>query len=242
MSVASHERLAASVLMFGFEGTRPDMHARELIGRGAAGVILMRRNVGTPGETFELTAQLKATAGRPFLISVDQEGGRVARLRDGFTPLPPLRRIGQAADADAARRMGSILGEECRAVGIDLDFAPVVDVDSNPANPVIGDRSFGSDPALCARLGAAMIAGLQEASVAACAKHFPGHGDTNQDSHTDLPSISHGLQRLRSVELVPFRAAVEAGVATLMTAHIVLEALDDHLPATLSPTALAGLR
>ncbi len=241
MLAIDKERLAASVVIFGFEGTRVSEGVSDLIRLGAAGVILMRRNVTLPAETFALNADLRARANRPFLVTVDQEGGRVARLREGFTPLPSLRRIGESKDPENARQMGRILGRECHAVGFDLDFAPVVDVDSNPRNPVIAERSFGSDPLECARFGAAMIGGLQE-TIAACAKHFPGHGDTHQDSHLDLPRIHHSLSRLRAIELPPFRAAVAAGVATVMTAHVVIEALDPDLPATLSPRTLPALR
>jgi beta-N-acetylhexosaminidase len=143
------ERLAASVVIFGFEGDHPSEETRRLIRLGTAGAILMRRNVVTPAQTFALNTELRAIAGRPFLMSVDQEGGRVARLREGFTPLPSLRQIGETKDPEMARRMGHILGRECRAVGFDLDFAPVVDVDSNPQNPVIGasDRVPPSAPA-----------------------------------------------------------------------------------------------
>jgi len=242
MSASDNERLAASVVMVGFEGTEAGADIREMARRGIAGAILMRRNVVTPAQTFALNAELHACAPHPFLISVDQEGGRVARLHDGFTRLPALRRIGQTGDPEAARQMGRLLGRECRAVGIDLDLAPVVDVDSNPRNPVIGDRSFSPDPLECARMGAAMIEGLQAESVAACAKHLPGHGDTRQDSHLELPRVEHDLERLRSIELVPFRRAVEAGVATIMTAHVVVEALDPRLPVTVSRKALRSLR
>jgi beta-N-acetylhexosaminidase len=228
-------------MMFGFDGLQPPANALELIRGGAAGAILMKRNVARPADVFALNQELRAVADRPFLVGLDQEGGRVARLRDGFTRLPALREIGRTRDPESALQMGRILGRECRAVGFDLDFAPVVDVDSNPRNPVIGDRSFGNDPAECGRLGAAMIAGIQE-SIAACAKHFPGHGDTHQDSHLDLPRLSHDLARLRAIELPPFHAAVEAGVATLMTAHVVIETLDPELPATLSTRVLPRLR
>jgi beta-N-acetylhexosaminidase len=189
-------------------------------------------------------AELKRAAGRPLLVSIDQEGGRVARLRapQGFTELPPMRALGRTGDAALAFEVGALLGRELRAVGIDQDYAPVVDVDTNPANPVIGDRSFSRDPREVARLGIALARGLQSAGVAACAKHFPGHGDTSQDSHRDLPRLAHGLERLREVELVPFRALAAAGVASVMTAHVVFEALDPVRPATLSPPVLRLLR
>jgi beta-N-acetylhexosaminidase len=152
-----------------------------------------------------------------------------------------LRALGRLDSEDHARRMGAALAAELRPCGIGWDMAPVVDVDTNPANPVIGDRSFGADPERVGRLGAAMIHGLQEGGLAACAKHFPGHGDTDLDSHLELPLISHSLGRLREVELPPFRKAIEAGVAAVMTAHVLLPELDEKRPATLSPRILQTL-
>jgi beta-N-acetylhexosaminidase len=208
------------------------------------GVILFSRNVQSAEQVAELVAVLKQAAGRPLLVSIDQEGGRVARLRgpQGFTEVPPMRAVGGTGDAALAFEVGAMLGRELRAVGIDQDYAPVVDVDTNPANPVIGDRSFSRDAQQVSALGAALARGLQSAGVAACAKHFPGHGDTSQDSHKDLPRLPHGLERLRQVELVPFRALAAAGVASVMTAHVVFEALDRRLPATLSAAAMQLLR
>jgi beta-N-acetylhexosaminidase len=168
----------------------------------------------------------------------------VARLRapQGFTELPPMRAIGAAGDERIAFGVGALLGRELRAVGIDQDYAPVVDVDTNPANPVIGDRSLSRDPDVVARLGTALALGLQAEGVAACAKHFPGHGDTSQDSHVALPRLPHPLERLRRVELPPFRALAQAGVAAVMTAHVVFEALDPTRPATLSAPVMRLLR
>jgi beta-N-acetylhexosaminidase len=137
--------------------------------------------------------------------------------------------------------MGGALAAELKACGIGCDFAPVVDVDTNPKNPVIGDRSFGEDPERVGRLGAAMIRGLQEGGVVACAKHFPGHGDTEVDSHLALPALDHARSRLEDVELRPFRKAIEAGVASIMTAHVLVRGLDERLPATLSPVVIDGL-
>jgi beta-N-acetylhexosaminidase len=236
------DRLAASLVVIGFREKRPTPEALELIDRGAGGAILFKENIGTAAEVAELCAFLKRRAGRPFLLCVDQEGGRVARLREGFAKLPPMRRLGELGDEALATAAGRLLGEECRAVGFDLDFAPVVDVDSNPDNPVIGDRSFGCLPELVGRMGAALIQGLQSTGVAACAKHFPGHGDTFQDSHKTLPHLPHSLSRLQEIELPPFADAAQAGVATVMTAHVVFDAIDPALPATMSPSVLALLR
>jgi beta-N-acetylhexosaminidase len=177
----------------------------------------------------------------PLLVGVDQEGGRVARLGEAWTIWPPLRAVGRAGSEELARRMGESLAAELSACGIRCNFAPVLDVDTNAGNPVIGDRSLGADPDVVGRLGAAMIRGLQEGRVAASAKHFPGHGDTDVDSHLDLPAVDHSLARLEDVELRPFRKAVEAGVATVMTAHVLVREIDDRLPATLSPHVVRRL-
>jgi beta-N-acetylhexosaminidase len=241
---SSLDAACAGLLCVGFDGTAPSVEVLELVRRGVAGVILFGRNVESAEQVAELTAALKRAAGRPLLVSVDQEGGRVARLRaaQGFTELPPMRALGETGDEGLAFEVGAMLGGELRAVGIDQDYAPVVDVDTNPANPVIGDRSLGRDPERVGRMGAALARGLQSAGVAACAKHFPGHGDTSQDSHVHLPRLPHSLERLESVELPPFRALARAGVASVMTAHVVFEALDPVRPATLSPPVMQLLR
>ncbi len=242
--MASLDRDVAGLFAVGFHGTEPSPEVIELIRRGVHGVILFARNVADAEQVAELVAALKRAAGRPLLVSVDQEGGRVARLRapQGFTELPPMRALGGAGDPELARAVGALLGRELRAVGIDQDYAPVVDVDTNPANPVIGDRSLGRDPERVGRLGAALAQGLQSEGVAACAKHFPGHGDTSQDSHKALPRLPHPLARLEAVELPPFAALARAGVAAVMTAHVVFEALDARRPATLSRPVLQLLR
>jgi len=233
--------------MIGFDGLEPSAEVKRLIQDfGVGHVILFARNVDGPEQVAELVRELQSLATdarheRPLLVAVDQEGGRVQRLRGPWTVWPPLRAVGRAASQELARRMGEALAAELSACGIHLDFAPVLDVDTNPRNPVIGDRSFGDDPQLVGRLGAAMIQGLQDGGVAACAKHFPGHGDTDVDSHLELPAVDHSRARLDEVELPPFRKAIEAGVATVMTAHVLVRELDDRLPATLSPRVVAGL-
>jgi beta-N-acetylhexosaminidase len=234
------EALVRPLLWIGFDGKIPTPEAARLIHQGVSGVILFARNVGTSDETRTLVRELKAIAPGPLLLSVDQEGGRVARLTEGFTRFPALREIG-GKSPDDVRAIGRQLGAEVRAAGFDIDLAPVVDVDSNPANPVIGERSFSRDPHVVASLGAAMIEGLQE-HVAACAKHFPGHGDTDKDSHYDLPRLPHALDRLRACELVPFKAAVAARVACVMTTHVVFDALDPGVAATMSAPAIRLLR
>jgi len=235
-------RAIARLFIVGFDGPviTPDM--RRMIDRGVAGAIFFARNVTSPAGFAKLCAEVKRAAGdQPFLTCIDQEGGTVARLRDGFTPVPPMRVIGRTGDAALARKVGQLIGAELRAVNIDMNFAPVLDIDTNPANPVIGQRSFGRTPELVSRLGVALIEGLQSTGVAACAKHFPGHGDTSQDSHLDLPRLPHAMERLESVELVPFTAAVKAGVASVMTAHVMFESIDRDFPATMSKPVLDGI-
>jgi beta-N-acetylhexosaminidase len=152
-----------------------------------------------------------------------------------------MRVVGRAGDPELTSELGAVIGRELRAVGIDLDYAPVLDVDTNPENPVIGQRSFGADPAQVATLGVALARGLERAGVAACGKHFPGHGDTTTDSHHELPRLPHALERLERVELVPFHAAIQARIPALMTAHVVFESLDRALPATMNPAVIQGL-
>src|SRR6187455_1156100 len=206
------------------------------------GVVLFGRNIEAPEQVAELahdTQQLVPSV--PLWVSVDQEGGRVARLKAPFTEWPPMAVLGRRGDEGLARRFAAALAAELRAVGITLDYAPVLDIHTNPNNPVIGDRAFSDDAAMVARLGAAIIDELQRQGVAACGKHFPGHGDTSVDSHLELPLVEHPPDRIRRVECVPFREAVRAEVAFMMTAHILVPALDEERPATLSPTIVTGM-
>jgi len=159
----------------------------------------------------------------------------VARLKAPFTEWPPMATLGRRGDDALARRFAAALAAELRAVGITLDYAPVLDIHTNPKNPIIGDRALSDDAAMVARLGAAIIDELQRNGVAACGKHFPGHGDTSVDSHLELPLVEHPPDRIRRVECVPFAAAIKAGVAFIMTAHVLVPSLDEERPATLSP-------
>jgi beta-N-acetylhexosaminidase len=177
----------------------------------------------------------------PAWVGIDQEGGRVARLRSPFTVWPPMAVLGRSHDPALAKRFASALAAELAAVGISLDYAPVLDIHTNPKNPVIGDRALGERPEIVARLGRVIIEELQRAGVAACGKHFPGHGDTATDSHVELPIVEHSPDRLRAVEFVPFKAAIDAGVAFIMTAHVLAVALDDQNPATLSRKIVTGI-
>ncbi len=212
-----------------------------LLARGVSSVILFSRNVEYPAQVRDLCADLKNRAGRPLMIGIDQEGGRVRRLRDGFTEIPSMRAVGKANDPKLANEIGAVLARELRAVNIDLNFAPSIDVDTNPNNPVIADRSFSPSPELVADLGCALIEGLQSNGVAACGKHFPGHGDTNVDSHKELPRMTHDMDRLNRIELMPFEAAIKCGVAMIMTAHVVFEPIDPKYPSTMSRDVMTSI-
>jgi beta-N-acetylhexosaminidase len=208
------------------------------------GVILFGRNVEAPEQVAELAAESEAL-GRvmPAWVSVDQEGGRVARLKEPFTKWPPMATLGRAgAQSEAlAERFARALATELMAVGITLDYAPVLDIHTNPKNPVIGDRALAERAEDVARLGRVIIRALQGAGLAACGKHFPGHGDTSTDSHFELPLVEHPLERLRAIEFEPFRAAVAERVAFIMTAHVLVPSLDEEKPATLSPKIVHAL-
>lgn len=290
MHIDDARRLAARMICAGFDGRTLPESARQLIARGVGFCVLFARNVSTPEQVAKLNAEIKAVASQanhPIAICVDQEGGRVRRLRDGFTQVPSMRDVGRAAirenpnvgskpathtnghagngsmngagnghaapidldylaNGDVCRDglvydIGQLIGIELKAVGFDVAFAPVLDVDTNPANPVIADRSLARSASAVAHMGCQLLTGLQDVGVAACGKHFPGHGDTSQDSHYALPRLDHDIRRLSDVELVPFMAAARAGIAAIMSSHIIFGPIDDTLPATLSPAVLGGL-
>ncbi len=207
-----------------------------------AGVVIFRENVRSADQVRELNMAIRQScpSGR-VLIAVDQEGGRVARLREGVPALPPMRALGKTGDTVLIREAGRDLGRALRGLGFDVDFAPVLDVDSNSANPVIGDRSFSSDPRSVGLLAMAFAEGLASEGILPCGKHFPGHGDTDLDSHLALPVVSAPWEILENRELVPFRMAIDAGIPLMMTAHVVYPALDASLPATLSRPIVSGL-
>ncbi|MGC9543056.1 glycoside hydrolase family 3 protein [Streptomyces sp. UG1] len=234
-------RDALTVLQPGFTGTTaPDWLLRRL-GEGLASVGLFGRNIASPEQLAALTAQLRAERD-DVLVAIDEEGGDVTRLevRAGSS-FPGNHALGAVDDVELTRDVAFELGRRLGACGVNLDWAPSGDVNSNPANPVIGVRSFGADTALVARHTAAYVTGLQSAGVAACTKHFPGHGDTAVDSHHALPRIDAALETLSDRELAPFRAAIAAGTRAVMSAHILVPALDPDHPATLSRPVLTDL-
>ena len=226
---------AGHLIICGFEGTTLNAEVREILREvKPLGLILFARNIESPEQVAELGRELKSfRADDPLLLCVDQEGGRVARVRKPATEWPPMRTLGEINDPALTERLGAALARELRAMNFDIDFAPVLDVDTNPKNPIIGNRSFGADPQRVGIMGAALTRGLQGTGIGACGKHFPGHGDTDIDSHLALPTVSHDLRRLREIEWPPFAAAIAANVSAMMTAHVVVQELDP-LPATLS--------
>jgi beta-N-acetylhexosaminidase len=239
--------------MLAFRGTSvPSWLRQRLADAPAAGFTLFRpNNVRSPEQVRDLTAELQAAARArpgaaddpPLLIAADQEGGQLLALGDGFTPFAGPMAIGATGDAELARRVGEAIGQELRAVGVNVDYAPVLDVAINPANPSLGIRSFGDNPAEVARLGHAWLDGLQAQGVAATAKHFPGSGGLMADTHHGLGVVDRSEADLQAVELAPFRAAFDAGVRMVMSGHFAVPALtgDRTQPSTLSRRMMWGL-
>lgn len=237
------EQAVGQQFLLSFEGKErvPQEFVAILERHALGGVVLFRhKNIGTLTEVRKLTRDLQKAALRAgqsqLLIAADQEGGQLMALGHG-SPFPGNMALGAAGSSALAYKVGRAIGLELAAVGINVDFAPVCDINNNPANPVVGTRSFGEDPELVAQLAGGMIRGLQSSGVAATAKHFPGHGDTSTDSHHHAPVVNHGLKRIHAVELVPFRAAVKSNARLIMPAHIVMPALNGGslaLPSTLS--------
>jgi len=231
------------LFMVGFNGTTVSADLAAFIREyKPGGVILFSRNLESVEQIVELTNALqRCSPHAPLLISIDQEGGRVSRLPKEFTIFPPCEVLGRCNSSDLAYAAAATTAKELRAVGINMNMSPVLDVNSNPANPIIGNRAFSSTPQLVCELGAATAGGLQDHGVVACGKHFPGHGDTTADSHKELPIVTATRERLERTEFPPFRHAAEKNVATMMTAHVLYPALDKERPATLSPAIIGTL-
>ncbi|RMF87715.1 MAG: beta-N-acetylhexosaminidase [Nitrospinota bacterium] len=244
------------LFMLGFAGTEiPAEIETWITHRGLGGIILFRSNIDLPESVdhWSASAWESSIFGRlhrlatctprsiPFLMAIDQEGGQVSRLPPPFTQFPSPALLGQRRSTALVRRIAHMMARELRVAGINMNLAPVLDVNTNPENPVIGSRSFSPDPSLVSSLGVAFIKALQGQGVIATAKHFPGHGDTSLDSHLTLPVVPHDRERLSRVELVPFSAAIRAGVESVMTAHVLYPQLDPLFPATLSRSILEGL-
>jgi beta-N-acetylhexosaminidase len=235
-------------LMFGFEGKSVPPRLGQWLREGVVGgVILFSRNVETPRQVRNLCREIRSAGGRGRpapIIAIDQEGGRVMRLTGPrFTRFPPARcySLFCCRASRVASAVGEAMAEELRAIGVDMNFAPVLDVDSNPKNPVIGNRALSSDPESAAELGIAFLRGTLSRGVLPVGKHFPGHGHTSSDSHVELPVVRSSRNTILKRDVLPFRRAIRAGIPALMTAHVLYPALDREFPATLSRKILEGL-
>jgi beta-N-acetylhexosaminidase len=240
----SKTRARDSVLarfMLGFEGESLSAELAEYLERGLAGVVIYQRNFASVEHLLALTTEIRLAAGRPVLIGIDQEGGTRFALREPFTAWPSATQLGRADNVEFVEQTARAMALELRAAGCNLNFAPMLDLHVNPDSPVTKDRSFGADPYRVAKLGVAFDRGLRAGGVLSCAKHFPGHGDTVVDPHQDLPVFMGTMERLESSELVPFAAAVTAGVPLIMTAHILLATIDAENPASLSHVMLGDV-
>jgi beta-N-acetylhexosaminidase len=224
--------------MLGFDGETLSSELAEYLERGLAGVVLYKRNFRSVERLRKIAAEIRSAAGRSVLIGIDQEGGTRFSLPAPFTAWPSVAELGRAHDIALTEQMARAMAVELRIAGCNLNFAPMLDLNVNPESPVTKDRSFGDDPQLVAKMGVAFDHGLRAGRVLSCAKHFPGHGDALVDPHHDLPVFSGTMERLESAELVPFAAAVAAGVPAVMTAHILLPRIDPERPASLSRTML----
>ena len=233
---------AGEVILGGFPETTVSPEYAELLRSGrVSGAVLFSRNLTSCEQAAELTQSLRALRPDAWL-AIDQEGGRVQRLGPPFPQLPPMRQLSERTHAlSHVQQAGRVLSQGLAMLGFHQNYAPVLDVDTNPDNPAIGDRAFSSDPQRVADFGVALIHALQMGGIAACGKHFPGHGDTHTDSHVELPRLSHNLDRLRRVELVPFVAAIRSGVASIMTTHVCYSTLDAVHPTTLSESVIEPL-
>lgn len=243
----TNERLIGQHMLMGLSGLSLTAEEKKfIVDNNIGGVILFARNVAQPDQILELCTEIQSLRAQmeskaPLFISIDMEGGRVARLKEPFTIWPPLRNLGILDSTTVSFEFSLAMGEELKAVGINLDYAPVLDVFTNPNNKVIGDRAVSDDPEMVAKHGSALTRGYLKAGIIPCGKHFPGHGNTLIDSHEDLPVEDATLERLEEVELIPFKKAFKAGLDLLMTAHIKFPKIDPEWPVTLSEIFLKDI-
>ncbi|MBS4214107.1 beta-N-acetylhexosaminidase [Neobacillus rhizophilus] len=244
ISKMSLEDKIGQMILAGVSGTTMDASAKQLISQiHVGGIIFYKNNFETPAQAVQFVNQLKAgnSSSLPLLLGVDQEGGRVTRLPGGLVTFPPNKQIGQVNNPDFSFKVGTLLGQELKEFGLNLDFAPVLDINSNPNNPVIGDRSFGNNAEIVSKLGVQTMKGIQSQNVITTIKHFPGHGDTSVDSHLDLPIVNKSLKELKELELIPFERAINQGGDVVMVAHILLPQLDKTNPGTMSKAVMTDL-
>jgi beta-N-acetylhexosaminidase len=243
MSPSGLRRQLGQLVMLGFDGCQIPPELRSLAREfDVGGIVLFKRNVESPEQVADLAFEsARLCESVPAWVAVDQEGGRVARLRRPFTEWPPMAALGRADDEALAARFAKAMARELASVGITFDFAPVLDVLTNAANPAIGDRAIGADAELVARIGAVIVDAIQGEGLAACGKHFPGQGDASVDSHHELPVLDLPPDRFDAVDWVPFRAAIARSVAAVMVAHVLVPAFDEKEPASLSRAIVTGL-
>jgi beta-N-acetylhexosaminidase len=228
----------------GIEGTEINDDTKELIQKyHVGGVIFFKENISSRNQALTLVKALKDIngSGIPLFLGVDEEGGRVSRMPAEYKKLPSSGAIGKKNNEVISKTIGEILGEEVSSLGFNLDFAPVLDINSNPNNPIIGDRSFGNNSELVSKLGVATMKGIQSKDIISAVKHFPGHGDTSVDSHKGLPTVNNDIKRLRSFELIPFEKAIDNGADMVMVAHILLPNIDKTYPSSLSKVVISDL-
>lgn len=241
----SLEEKIGQMIFGGIDGTSYSDEAKSLISDyHVGGIILFKNNLETTEKAVELLNQLKRSNQEkdiPLFLGVDQEGGRVERLPDEVISLPTNKIIGERNDEQFSYEIGSVLGKQLNAYGFNLNFAPVLDVNSNPQNPVIGDRSFSNDPEVVGKLGVKTMQGMQAEHIVTAVKHFPGHGDTSVDSHFELPTVEKSLAEIEEMELIPFKQAIKAGVDIVMTSHILLPKIDPDHPASMSKEIITGI-
>lgn len=239
------EEKIGQLIVVGLDGYSMDDNAREMIDKyNVGGFILYKKNIENVEQLVNLINSLKAVnSGNeiPLFISVDEEGGQITRLPGEIKKLPASGKLGEIGDEKLSFEIGRLLGYELNAFGFNMNFAPVLDINSNPQNPVIGERAFGSDEEVVSRLGIQTMKGIQSEGVISVVKHFPGHGDTSVDSHVGLPRVDHGLDRLKEFELIPFAHAIENGADAVMVAHILFPQIDSDNPATLSKTIITDI-
>ncbi|GKX65710.1 glycoside hydrolase family 3 [Clostridium sp. TW13] len=220
-------------------------HSKTLINTyHVGGFILFKQNIDNTNQTINLLNSLKQTNSNsrvPLFLGVDEEGGRVSRLPSELKKLPPNKSIGKINNTSFSNKIGQVLGEELNSFGFNVDFAPVLDINSNPLNPIIGDRSFGRNSFMVSKLGIATMNGIQSKNVIPVIKHFPGHGDTSVDSHIGLPIVNNDLKRLNALELVPFSNAIKSGADMVMVAHILLPKIDSQNPASFSKVIITDI-
>ncbi|MBV7504399.1 beta-N-acetylhexosaminidase [Bacillus sp. sid0103] len=232
------------MIIAGITGTSMDTNTKNLLTKDkVGGIIFYKYNLVNPTQAVQLVNQLKSESdpNLPILLGVDQEGGRVTRLPGGLINFPPNKEIGAINNSQFSYHVGTMLGKELKGFGFNLDFAPVLDINSNPNNPVIGDRSFGNTSEIVSKLGIQTFKGIQSQKIIPTIKHFPGHGDTSVDSHLELPIVNKGLKQLNELELIPFEQAINSGADVVMVAHILLPKLDADFPSSMSRNIITGV-